>query len=215
MKNLYWNTASPLLRTTLEDLMNSALFAPFRLVGGTSLALQLGHRESIDIDLFTDAEYGSIDFSLLDSFLRKKYSYVSNITSGLVGMGRQYFVGESEGNPIKLDLYYTDAFIRSPLIVESIRMASIEEIIAMKMDVVQRGGRKKDFWDLHELLDSYSIERMIELHEERYPYYHNRRLILENIIDFNEADGDFEPKCLRGKHWELIKLDIVEAVKGG
>ena len=91
-------------------------------------------------------------------------------------------------------------------------MATVEDIIAMKVDVIQRGGRKKDFWDLHELLDSYPLEKMLELHEERYPYDHNEALILNKFTDFAGADEDFEPICLRGKHWEIVKLDIMEVL---
>lgn len=49
------NTVNPLLLSTLKKLMESRLFAPFRLVGGTSLSLHLGHRQSVDIDLFSDS----------------------------------------------------------------------------------------------------------------------------------------------------------------
>lgn len=80
----------------------------------------------------------------------------------------------------------------------------------MKIDVVQRKGRKKDFWDLHDLLDKYRIEDMLNLHQKRYEYAHDRNLILNNIIDFSQADEDFDPICLRGKYWEFIKDDIVE-----
>lgn len=61
MSKLYWNTVAPILESVLQDIINEPLFSSFRLVGGTSLSLQLGHRMSVDIDLFTDAEYGSID----------------------------------------------------------------------------------------------------------------------------------------------------------
>lgn len=213
MKDLYWNTASSLLRSILEDLMDCKLFDPFRLIGGTALALQLGHRISVDIDLFTDANYDSVNFVELDAFMRQQYPYVSNPTGGPVAMGRQYFVGKSEDEAIKLDIYYTDPFIRPPLIIGSVRMATVEDIIAMKIDVVQRGGRKKDFWDIHELMNDYSIENMINLHEERYPFSHDRGIIVQNFTEFTEADEDFEPLCLKGKYWELIKLDIIEAMK--
>lgn len=59
--NLYWNTVKPLLKEVLTVLIVHDLFQPFRLVGGTSLSLQLGHRMSDDIDFFTDASYKSID----------------------------------------------------------------------------------------------------------------------------------------------------------
>ncbi|MDO6761900.1 nucleotidyl transferase AbiEii/AbiGii toxin family protein, partial [Tamlana sp. 2_MG-2023] len=103
-------------------------------------------------------------------------------------------------------------YIQPPIIVDTIRMASIEEIIAMKLDVVQRGGRKKDFWDLHELFKTCALNRMIELHEQRYPFNHDRLLILKNFIDFSQSDDDFDPICYYGKHWEFIKDDITTRI---
>ena len=55
-KELQYQTVKPILRSTLERLMEIDEFKPFRLVGGTSLSLRYGHRMSDDIDLFTDAE---------------------------------------------------------------------------------------------------------------------------------------------------------------
>jgi len=82
----------------------------------------------------------------------------------------------------------------------------------MKIDVVQRDGRKKDFWDLHELLPKYSINEMLELHKLRYEFSHDRELILNNFKNFSKADQDFEPICLRGKYWEFIKEDLRDAI---
>ncbi|MDB5030164.1 nucleotidyl transferase AbiEii/AbiGii toxin family protein [Mucilaginibacter sp.] len=209
---MYWNTVQGLLKDGLILLMNAPELSQFRLVGGTSLSLQIGHRMSVDIDLFTDADYGSIDFNSIDQFLKDNFSYVDASFNALPGNGRSYIVGKNRDNSIKLDIYYTDNFIQPPLIVDNIRMATIEEIIAMKVDVIARGGRKKDFWDLHELLDNYTIPQMLTLHQQRYPYNHNEEFIRSNFKDFDNADDDFEPICLRGKYWELIKLDIINAL---
>lgn len=212
MHGLYWHTVTAPLRSLLERLMAALFFAPFRLVGGTSLSLQIGHRLSVDIDLFTDAPYDSLDFSAMETYLRKQYPYVSRPAFGPVGMGQSYIVGNSSENAIKLDLYYTDPFIRDAIEADGIRLAAIEDITAMKLDVVQRKGRKKDFWDIHALLERYSIEEMLRLHEDRYPYSHDRQLIRQNFTDFSRADEDFDPVCLLGKHWEIIKLEIAEVV---
>ena len=91
-------------------------------------------------------------------------------------------------------------------------MASIEEITAMKMEVIGQNGRKKDFWDIHELMDIMSIKQMIELHSERYPYTYTPEDLKNKLIDFQYADADFDPICLKGKYWELIKQDIEEEV---
>jgi len=142
---LYYNTVTPLLRKILEHLMSSSVFADFRLVGGTALSLHVGHRMSVDIDLFTDADYQSIDFNSIDAFLRTHYSYVDTNNYKVIGMGKCYFVGDSENNAVKLDLFYTDPFIDPAIEIDGMRLASIEEIIAMKLDVVLRTGRKKIF----------------------------------------------------------------------
>jgi len=191
--------------------MGVGLFTPFRLVGGTALSLQLGHRLSVDIDLFTDAEYGSIDLDTIDAYLREVYSYVSEPVSVLPGMGRSYSIGADRSSSLKLDIYYTESFITPLLEIEGIRMATMEDIAAMKMDVVRRIGRKKDFWDIHELNRHLSISEMIQLHAKRYPYGHDPEELRANLLNFSRADDDFDPICLRGNYWELIKLDL-EAV---
>ncbi len=210
---MFYNTLNPLLRSILELLMEEDIFKEFRLVGGTALSLQLGHRESVDIDLFTEAEYGSVDFNNIENYLKGQFSYLDTLNLGVVGPGKSYFVGESADQSIKLDLWYSDLFIRPVLKIDGIRLTEIDDIVAMKIDVVGRGGRKKDFWDLHELLSDYSIEQMLQLHKERYPYTHNEKEILSNFIKFESADTDFDPVCLRGKYWEIIKLDILDALK--
>jgi len=141
---LHYNTVNDLLKNSLLILMNAPIFENFRLVGGTALSLQIGHRESIDIDLFSDADYGSINFDKIEIFLKDTFNYVDSLNVQRA-MGKAYFVGEDEANTIKLDIFYTDAFIQPFLEVDGIRMATIEQIIAMKVDVIQRFGRKKDF----------------------------------------------------------------------
>jgi predicted nucleotidyltransferase component of viral defense system len=211
MKTLYYNTINELLKNSLLIVMSTPIFDSFRLVGGTALSLQIGHRESIDIDLFSDINYGEIDFEQIDHFLRQNFKYVAT-SSMPPALGKAYFLGENKNHTIKLDVFYTDPFIQPPIEIDSIRLASIEEIIAMKMDVIQRGGRKKDFWDLHELLSNYSIHQMIALHERRYPYSHDKDVLLKNLINFDFADNDLNPICLKGKYWEFIKDDFQEII---
>lgn len=189
--------------------MSAAEFSTFRLVGGTSLGLQRGHRISVDIDLFTDAPYRSIDFNAIDQFLRSNYTYLDTSVQE-IGIGKSYFIGDNKDESVKLDIFYTDNFIRPIKEIDSIRLATLEEIIAMKIEVISRGGRKKDFWDIHELMGDFSLDEMLDLHLERYPFGHERTQIIDNITAFESADLDFDPVCLRHKPWELIKLDILD-----
>lgn len=209
---LYYKTVNNLLKEGLLQLMAAKEFENFRLVGGTSLSLQIGHRESIDIDLFSDAEYGEIDFDAIENYLQTNFKYIDHLSNIIPGIGKSYLIGKDIDNALKLDIFYTDKFIQPIYLEDTIRMATIEEIIAMKLDVVQRGGRKKDFWDLHELFENYSLSQMLDLHEQRYPYTHDRDLIIQNFTDFSIADDEFNPICFKGKYWEFIKEDIEEII---
>ena len=209
---LYYNTVNNFLKKSLLQLMAADEFASFRLVGGTALSLQMGHRKSINIDLFSDVAYGEIDFDSIEKYLVLNFSYVDHFSNSIPGIGKSYLIGENKDNAVKLDIFYTDKFIQLVFIEDSIKMASVEEIIAMKLDVIQRGGRKKDFWDLHELFENYNLAQMLALHEQRYPYSHDRELIINNFTNFNYADDEFNPICYRGKYWEFIKEDIEEII---
>jgi hypothetical protein len=92
MDGLYWNTVTPLLQASLKLIMSSPLFTIFRLVGGTSLSLQKGHRQSLDIDLFTDAQYGTVDFEAITIFLNQNFAYVDYVKDNLIWLYSNYRV---------------------------------------------------------------------------------------------------------------------------
>lgn len=73
--NLHYETVSPLLKETLQKLVNSPIFKDFTLIGGTCLSLQLGHRRSIDIDLFTDIDYGTMNTKEMKEFIQRSFPY--------------------------------------------------------------------------------------------------------------------------------------------
>ena len=213
MKEVYWNTVSERLQNVLIDIINEPIFSPFRLVGGTSLSLQFGHRMSVDIDLFTDNEYDSINFKDIREFLELKYPFCVSRNLDNVSFGTNFVVGNSINDCVKIDLYYTDDFIEKPISISDIRMATANEIIAMKLDVVLNGGRKKDFWDLHYFIDKVTVDEMIDLFKKRYPYNDAFDELKKQLVNFENAEADFEPICLLDKNWELMKLDFYEFVK--
>jgi hypothetical protein len=93
---MYWNTVTPLLKDVLIQMMRSETFEVFRLVGGTSLSLQIGHRESVDIDLFTDAKYDSVDFNSIDNYFRENYKYVKTNEGLSIAIGHSWYVGNNK-----------------------------------------------------------------------------------------------------------------------
>ena len=210
-KNEITKPVSKEILDAIQILMDSDELSSFRLVGGTALSLQFIHRQSIDIDLFTDAEYGTVNFIAIDSFLKKKFHYIDFGNNQVESLGRMYFIGESVEKAIKLDLFYTDLFIRPPVIMNNIRMAGAEDIAAMKLELISGGGRKKDFWDIAELLDTYPLSDLISFYKEKYPYLDDKKVV-SGLTDFSFAEEMDDPLCLKNKVWELIKLDIREAV---
>lgn len=200
------------------DFMSADEFKDCRLVGGTSLSLQLGHRMSDDIDLFAcNTKYDQLQFDAIEKYFLEHYPYVKGAVGGKVVHGRTYFIGISKEDYVKVDVYYSsEDFFQPELVVEGVRMATLEEIIGMKLGIVKDGGRRKDFWDLHELLNSYSIEQMIECYRARFPWEDHDEYIKSQLTNFYVADEeDEDPKCLRGKEWGFIKQDFVELLGRG
>ena len=212
MKKLHYNTVSKTLTKCLKELMNEPLLKDFVLVGGTSLSLQLGHRVSIDIDLFTDSPYGSVNFNAIQEMLRGKFNFCVGDCGKIVSFGTSYLIGNTKEDTVKLDLFYTEPFIRKVQIIDGIRMASLEDIVAMKLHVMGDGGRKKDFWDLNELQSSFTLNQMLDLYEEKFPYDYTREEIIKGLNDFSKADNEPNPICFRNKQWDFIKLEMIDFV---
>lgn len=181
-------------------------------MGGTSLSLQLGYRISVEIDLFTDTKYGSIDFAAIEADLKDRFSYAESLHIEPIGVGKGFYIGGSPQDIIKVDFYYTDSFIRDALEVGGIRFASLEDIAAMKLDVISTGGRKKDFWDIHELMTLFSLDEMIGFNNGCNPYTFEREKLILQLIEFEKANEDFDPNCLQKKTWDQIRTDILYAV---
>lgn len=213
LDDLHFETVTSVLSNALYKLMEDESFMPFRLVGGTNLSLRFGHRVSDDIDLFTDAPYGSLAFDQLESRLSQLFPYFdSPDTSEIVGFGRMYYVGLNKENEVKLDLMYTDTFFDEPQILRGIRFASVEQIAAMKIQAIETGGRKKDWWDIDLLLEHYSLSELLAFHARWQPYTHDEEALLEKLTDFSEVNDYPDPRCLRGKDWNRIKLNIIRHV---
>src|SRR4051812_48086538 len=92
--------------------------------------------------------------------------------------------------------------------MEGIRLAREEEIGAMKLDVISRGGRKKDFWDLVEILPDYSLPQLLSVYEKKYPY-NDLEEVKRGLVDFTAAEEMPDPICLRSRTWEGVKEAIL------
>lgn len=208
---LHYQTVSNQLLDALNKLMRLPSLHDFVLVGGTNLALQRGHRRSIDIDLFSDKDFSTVDRNAIAEELKSTFVVCEGLDSFETReVGYHLFIGENEEDLVKLDLWSVDPFVFPILNIDGIRMADIREIAAFKfMAATQENRRQKDFWDIYELLDEFSLSEMLGFAEKRYPYNFDRKLLLQSLLTADSVD--FAPEgicCLRGRYWELIVMDL-------
>lgn len=165
----------------------------FRLVGGTALSLLLGHRQSVDIDLFSPHYIEGTELKLL----MMKYFPKSEIRALSFGI-TLYIKNPYDQSEFKIDLMSNDEFIRPYIVDESIRIANLEDIAAMKLEAITSRGEKKDYWDIAELLEHFSLNQMVEFYKERYPW-NDLRGVMENLTRLERCENQPNPLCLKGK----------------
>ena len=113
---------------------------------------------------------------------------------------------------VKTDILYWDApYVFEALEVEGIRLASIEEIGAMKLDAISRGGRKKDFWDIVEIFEHYSLSHLLNVYQNKYPYFELQD-VYKGLLDFTVAEEMPAPICLKNRDWEMVKAIVLAKV---
>lgn len=103
--------------------------------------------------------------------------------------------------------------IRNSYVEEGIRFISTEDIIAMKVQAVLGRARKKDFWDIAELLEHYSVDDFARFHQEKFSNQHLMVTVPQAISYFADAEEDADPKSLKGQTWESVKAVIREKVR--
>jgi predicted nucleotidyltransferase component of viral defense system len=182
--------------------MKEDKLSDFTLVGGTALALQIGHRISVDIDLFTDHSFESKE--ILEA-LRKTLK-VELIMSRPNGM--QLIVEN-----LKVDLYnWAVPFIGEPYISNGLRLASLKDIAAFKLDAITTRKTKKDYYDLYFLLDRLTLEEMIKVYKEKYPYNSSKNVIV-GLSSCSASDNDEQPDLLKPVSWIEVKARLINEVQ--
>lgn len=208
-------TTSKALIETLGSLMEMKTINAHRLVGGTALALQIGHRVSVDIDLFSDEKnnYGDILQELSEKF-GDQFEKARDIKSPM-GRGVAVFI-----NNIKTDILdWNVKFIRPPVVDENIRMAHKEDIIPMKFNAFLGPPEyvryeKKDFIDIANLMKEFDLEKMMSLYCEKFPKETmSSRLMIEGLQLHEMADKKIMPKMLTGEQWNDTKQQIEKSIE--
>jgi len=195
---------SPHTFQLIQQLQSIAELNHFFLVEGTALALQLGHRNSIDIDFFTQ---NSFTVAEIEAALRGRHSFTSTLARNNTIL--------AVVDTVKTDFIKHDyPLIHPPITEEGIRYLGKEDIAGMKIHaIIQSGKRLKDYIDIYFLLEHFSMNQLIEFFSKKYTYS-NPMIALKAITYFDDIDEAIDPpKLLQPLPLADIKKRILTATQ--
>ena len=180
----------------LKRLMDDERLKDFVLVGGTALSLQMGHRISVDLDLFVNSDFEAGE---LREYLEKTYHLETDYMA--------FATVKGEINGVQVDcIAHSYPWIRPYVEEEGIRLASMEDICAMKLNAIAGNGtRIKDFIDVAYLSSLYSLQQMLSFYEEKY--HANPLMPLKGIVFFDDIDRAAPIKMTDGKALDWKKIE--------
>jgi hypothetical protein len=202
---MFTNTLPPGTDTVLEQIKGMPLMSHFYLSGGTAFSLQLGHRESEDLDFFNKEPFDPLLLQQQLSAVATKLDDVQ-ISENTLNL----FV-----NGVKLQfLHYPYNLLESTVPWNGISLSSVVDIACTKLITVSMRGSKKDFIDLYRILQDFSLEQLFEKLEQKYQgINYNVASILKSITYFDDAEAQPMPRMHIQADWDEVKKTIEAKVK--
>ena len=199
---LHLSTIDPSTLGLLKSLMSIEEFSSLRLVGGTSLALQIGHRKSIDLDLFGEIHFEELDKPKVFRDFEKVISLSASSNINIYSI-----------DDVKVDFVnYSYPWLQGQLVFDGVRLAHIEDIGAMKLAAITGRGSRKDFVDLYFLLQKFSLRDLLGLYMSKY-FDGSEYLVLKSLTFFDDAEKDSEISVTGNITWDNIKAGIINTVE--
>ncbi len=196
---MHHETIEKKTRAALELLGSSRLLKDFYLVGGTGLALHLGHRLSYDLDFFSPKEFSpqSMIIKLQEAGHFALDSKDTGTVHGQFGNAKLSLLRYSY--PL---LFHTTQWL-------GVAIADPRDIGCMKIDAISSRGTKKDFVDLFFLLKTISLKELLALFEKKYRRVsYNLAHVLKSLVYFEDARLDPEPTMLLPYSWKEIERTL-------
>lgn len=199
---MFTNTLYPTTEQVLNRLKGQGFLKNYYLAGGTALALQLGHRRSIDLDFFTSTALDT------KSLLQNLQEYKPEITQEAPGTLNTII------DEVKVSfMEYKYPLLEQFVTWEEISLAGILDIAGMKITAISSRGSKKDFIDLYFVLKQYTISQLFENFDRKYTgVNYEKAHLLKSLTYFNDAESDPEPDLLTPVAWEEVKKEIIKQV---
>ena len=203
---LQLKTVEPGTFAILENLMKMPELQDFSLVGETALSLLYGHRISDDLDIFINTKFEN---SQIINAMKKQFGNEFKVEEKPPFFGIFCYVGN-----LKIDIVrFPHPIIRPIIEIDGIRMYSPKDIVAMKVQAILGRGKKKDFWDIMELLDHFSVGDFVNFHHEKYSTQNLLISVPQVMTYFDDAEDDEDPISLKGQTWALVKKNIQKKVR--
>lgn len=179
----------------------------FALAGGTGLALQLGHRRSVDFDWFTEQALG-------DPLRLARRFQEEGVAIRVDGTARGTLHGRVSGVRVSF-LEYRYPSLEDPLRLPGLPspLASISDIACMKLSAITQRGARKDFVDLHAIGQTVPLDEMIRLYRKKYGV-RDIGHVLTALTYFDDADRERAPQMLHRIDWTSVKVTLRGWVKG-
>ena len=202
---IYSETIASKTYELLRKLMNDPHLERFNLVGGTSLFLQMGHRKSVDLDLFNYGE--PFDLMEMKAYLQTEYGLQDKIAQN------QTLIGMIDN--IKVDFIRAYNKLTEPLIVteDGIRLVSYKDIAAMKLLAIgKEGTRRKDFIDVAFLSTKMSFGEMLERYLKAYDLNSTVQAI-RGLLYFDDIKNEESVDLIGAKmDWPCIERRLYQMV---
>lgn len=202
---LHWDALPEPTYLLLKELISnhSELLEPFVLVGGTNLALRIGHRLSIDLDYFCITD---IDF---EAFYEKLLIYFPDAVLNNLNKGGL----QVEINNVRCDFVkHRYPYLAEPEQIEGVRLSSFPDVCAMKLNAIMNRGAKKDFWDIYFILQEKSLQEIIEFYSSKYLGNYISAAFLRSLTYFHDAEDDPDPQPIIPLLWEDVKKELRKKV---
>ena len=202
---LQTQTVEPGTLSLLKELCSLPFLQNFGLVVGTALSLKYGHRLSIDLDLFS---FEKFENEALISNLNGYFGKRLEIRNSPPGFGIFCFI-----DGVKVDIVRHPHPLIGPIeSVDGIRFFSDQDIMAMKIQAILGRGKKKDFWDIAELLKQYTVSDFVKNHKQKYSTQNLLISIPQVMVYFQDADEDENPVSLKSQTWEKVQKSIQKKI---
>ena len=200
---LSFQTVEPHTLELLRSLMALPLLSGTRLVGGTSLALQYGHRNSVDLDFF-----GSLDDDLIA--FRDCLESISHVN--VIKETKSIRIYDIDGVKIDFVDYSRYPWLADAVEEDGLRLASPKDIAAMKVNAIEGRGTRKDFVDIYFLLQHYSLNEILGFYQKKYPEHSLFRALM-SLSYFDDAEKQMMPKMFASVTWDEMKAYIIKEVE--